>query len=118
MEHYIPILLMLGVALGFAAVSMLLGELIGLKAPNAVKSEAYECGIEPIGSARIQVSVKFYLVCLLFLLFDVETAFILTWALYFNANPSIYAFLAMAVFMSILVLGLLYEWKKGALQWQ
>jgi NADH-quinone oxidoreductase subunit A len=118
MELYIPITIMILIAIGFAVVSMFLGDLIGLKAPNKVKNEVYECGIETIGSARVQVPVKFYLVCLLFLLFDVETAFILTWALYFNANPSLIPFVAMLVFMGILVLGLLYEWKKGALKWQ
>lgn len=118
MELYTPLLVMLVVALGFATASMLLGDLIGLKAPNNVKDEPYECGVEPIGTARIQVPVKFYLVCLLFLLFDVETAFILTWALYFAANTTLYAFVAMAIFMGILVVGLLYEWKKGALKWQ
>ncbi len=121
-EAYIPILLMFCVALGFGVANTILSTILGRKRPNAVKSEPYECGVPSIGSARSQVNVRFYLVALLFLLFDMELIYIITWALALRQNAAVPGFVVfsmalMGVYMVILFLGLLYEWKKGALSW-
>ena len=121
-EAYLPILLMFCVALGFAVANTILSTILGRKRPNPVKSEPYECGVPSIGSARSQVNVRFYLVALLFLLFDMELIYIITWALALRQNAAVPGFVVfsmalMGVYMVILFLGLLYEWKKGALSW-
>ncbi len=118
---YIPILMILLVACGFGVVTLTLGSLVGPKRPNRAKSAAYECGIEAVGEANVQVPIKFYLVALLFLVFDMETVLILCWAVAFRdvtiPGFQVYAFLVMVFFMLILTVGFLYEWRKGALQW-
>lgn len=121
-EAYIPILLMFCVAAGFAVTNIILSWVLGRKRPNAVKSEPYECGVPTVGSARSQVNVRFYLVALLFLLFDMELIYIITWALALRQNAGVPGFVfygmgLMGFYMIILFLGLLYEWKKGALSW-
>ena len=124
MEHlqpYIPVLMLLIVAFGFGIVTIMLGGLIGPKRYVVSKYFAYESGNIPIGEANVRIPVKFYLVALLFLLFDMETVLILAWAIAFR-DPTIpgfqpYAFCVMIVFMLILIVGFLYEWRKGALEW-
>ncbi|MEQ8821387.1 MAG: NADH-quinone oxidoreductase subunit A [Sumerlaeia bacterium] len=121
-EAYLPVLVMAVVAVGFALVSLTASNLIGKKKPNAAKSEPYECGVPVIGSARSQVNVRFYLVALLFLLFDMELVYLIAWALSVRAHVAAPGFMPfamglMAVYMIILLVGLLYEWKKGALTW-
>lgn len=114
---FLGIGLMVAAAAGVACVSMILSRFIVIDKPNPVKALPYECGIESEGTNLVQVPVKFYLVCLLFLLFDVEVIFLITWALAFQTMPW-YATLAMAPFMAFLIVGLVYEWKRGALKWQ
>ena len=121
-EAYLPVALMLVIAVGFAVTNLILSRFIGKQKPNKVKLEPYECGVPTIGSARSQVNVRFYLVALLFLLFDMEIIYIITWALALRANAAIPGFVTfglglMGVYMVILFVGLLYEWKKGALTW-
>jgi NADH-quinone oxidoreductase subunit A len=120
---YIPILMLLIIAVLFGVVTLSVSSLIGPKRFNRAKLLAYECGNEPEQIANIRLPIKFYLVGLLFLLFDMETVLILCWALAFrnvhypDMNFQLYALGAMAVFMVILVVGFLYEWAKGALKW-
>jgi NADH-quinone oxidoreductase subunit A len=121
-EAYVPVLIMLLVALGFAVANLILSWVIGRRKPSAVKLEPYECGVPTIGSARQQVNVRFYLVALLFLLFDMEIIYIITWAIAVRANAGVAGFVpfgmaVMGIYMAILLVGLLYEWKKGALSW-
>lgn len=121
-EAYVPIILMFCVAAGFAVTNIILSWVLGRKRPSVVKSEPYECGIPSVGSARSQVNVRFYLVALLFLLFDMELIYIITWALSLRENIAVPGFISfgmglMGFYMLILFIGLLYEWKKGALSW-
>ena len=121
-EAYTPVLVMLVIAIGFVAGSVILSWYFGKSKPNKAKMEPYECGIPTVGSARSQINVRFYLVALLFLLFDMEVVYIITWALSVRQNAVVsgfmpFAMILMAVYMLILVVGLLYEWKKGALTW-
>lgn len=120
LQPYVPVAMILVIALGFAVVSLTLAGMIGPKRPNKAKALAYECGIEPFHEANVRLPIKFYLVALLFLLFDMETILIMAWAIAFRdpGIPSqIYAFGVMLFFMAILVVGFIYEWKKGALEW-
>jgi NADH-quinone oxidoreductase subunit A len=121
LRPYIPILFVLILALAFGVGTLLVSGLVGPRRRNRAKSLPYECGNEPVGQANVRVPIKFYLVALLFLLFDVETVLILVWAIAFR-DPWIpgfqgYAFFVMAFFMLILAVGFLYEWRKGALKW-
>lgn len=120
LQPYLPILIIFTVAVLFALVTLTLSRLVGPRRPNPAKALAYECGNVPEGEANVRVPIKFYLVALLFLLFDVETVLILAWAVAFR-DPLLpgrpYAFCAMLFFMAILAVGFLYEWRKGALQW-
>ncbi len=125
--QYLPVFLMLGIAIGLGLVLVVLGALVGPKRPTKVKLEPYECGMEAQGEANVRFSVKFYIMALLFLLFDVEFIFFALWAIIFRSGsfgPSSaisfqwFAFLEMLVFVGILVTGLIYAWRKGALNWQ
>ena len=120
-SDYIPILMQMALAFGFAAVILVLTHLFGPKKPNPDKMGVYECGVEPLGEARIRFSIKFYLVAMLFVLFDIEAIFMYPWALVYKSllkagGP--YIFWEMAVFLGILFVGLIYAWKRGALEWQ
>ncbi len=117
---WIPILMIVLLAALFAGVTVSLSGLIGPRRPNRAKYLAYESGMEPFHEANIRLPVKFYLVALLFLVFDMETVLILIWALAFRAPIDwfqFYALLVMLFFMVILLVGFLYEWRKGALKW-
>ena len=114
---YVPVLVMLLFALGFAAVNLLLSFVLGKKAgTNPVKEAAYECGMPPITDAHQQFSVKFYLVAILFVLFDIEVIFLYPWAVHFNQMP-VFLFFEMLVFLGILFLGWWYVIRKGAVNW-
>lgn len=120
LHPYIPILMIVCLAAAFGVVTLAMSGIIGPRRPSKVKSLAYESGMLPFHEANIRLPIKFYVVALLFLLFDVETVLILTWAVAFRAPiPGFqgFAFFAMLFFMLILVIGLLYEWRKGALKW-
>lgn len=117
LASYFPIVIVLGLAglLGIAltALSMILGP----KRPTAIKAAPFECGSEPIGSARQPFAVKFYVVALLFIVFDVEMVFLYPWAVNFK-NLMWFGYVEMLVFAATLVVGLLYVWNKGALDWE
>jgi NADH-quinone oxidoreductase subunit A len=115
-ENYIPIFVFLLVAFLIAAGTLVLARLVRPHNPEKVKSMAYECGIEPLDEARQRYTVRFYIVAILFVVFDVETVFLYPWAVQFKRLGA-FGFLEMLVFLGILVLGYLWVWKKGALEW-
>lgn len=121
MNPYIPILIVLAVAGGLSGLLIFLSRLLGPKKPAASKLSVYECGLEPVKDARQRFSVKFYLVAILFIVFDVEIVFLYPWAVNYKdavgTGDGVYMILVMTVFFLLLVLGLLYEWRKGALEW-
>jgi NADH-quinone oxidoreductase subunit A len=117
LADYLPILMFLGVAAGIGVLLLVLGSLLGPKAADAEKLSPYECGFEAFEDARMKFDVRFYLVAILFIIFDLEIAFLFPWALVFN-DIGVSAIVAMAVFLGILVIGFVYEWKKGALEWE
>jgi NADH-quinone oxidoreductase subunit A len=116
MPSYVPILILGGVAVGFAVFTLFLSQLLGRARPNPQKSAVYECGVPAIGTARERFPIKFYLVCMLFILFDVDAAFLYPWALIFR-QLGLYGLLEMLVFVSLLGGGFVYAWKVGALDW-
>lgn len=122
MNHpYLPILIMLLIAVGFAGGFLALSFFLGPKRPTASKLSVYECGLESVGNARERFSVKFYLVAILFIVFDIEVVFLYPWAVNFKLaitqGHGAYMLVVMGVFFLLLVLGLVYEWRKGALDW-
>ena len=117
LDNYLPVLLFLVVALLFGGSSLLLGRFLAPHRPDAEKLSPYECGMAPFEDARVKFDVRFYLIAILFILFDLETAFLFPWA---AAMPDLgwQAFVAMMVFLAELVIGFWYIWKKGALDWE
>lgn len=117
LENYLPILIFLGIGgvLGFAALT--LGYLFGPRHPTAAKKSPYECGFEAFDDARLPFDVRYYLVAILFIIFDLETAFLVPWAVVFR-KIGWYSLASMGIFLLILVIGFIYEWKKGALEWE
>jgi NADH-quinone oxidoreductase subunit A len=113
---YVPILILAAVAVGFAAVTLLLSHLLGRPRPNPAKNSVYECGVPAVGSARERFPVKFYLVCMIFILLDVDAAFLYPWALIFR-DLGLFGFLEMLAFIGLLGGGFVYAWKVGALDW-
>ena len=121
-EQFIPVLMVLGVAMGFAGLFLGLSFWLGPKKPNLLKDSTYECGIPVRSSTQIRFFVRFFLVALLFLLFDLEAVFLYPWALlyrsYIASGQALFALGEMGVFLGVLVVGLVYVWKKGGLEWQ
>lgn len=117
LAEYFPIAVFLGVATGLGLVLLAIGHLISPNRPEAEKGSPYECGFEAFEDARARFDVRYYLIAILFIVFDLEIAFLFPWALVFDAI-GMEAIVAMAVFLGILVIGFVYEWKKGALEWE
>ena len=117
LENYLPILIFAVVAGGLGIVLMLLGFLLGPRKPDAEKSSPYECGFEAFEDSRMKFDVRYYLVAILFILFDLEIAFLFPWAVVLQ-ELGLYGFLVMVFFLGILVVGFIYEWMKGALEWE
>ena len=113
---YIPIAIFVVVATGFAVFTLVFTSLIHPSKYNKVKLEPYECGIEPATDARDRYSIRYYLVAMLFVIFDVETVFMFPWAVIFD-KLALFGLIEMIVFIFILVVGYFYAWKKGALEW-
>jgi NADH-quinone oxidoreductase subunit A len=116
MPSYVPILILGGAAFGFAVFTLVLSQLLGRPRPNAVKSSVYECGVPVIGTARGRFPIKFYLVCMIFILLDVDAAFLYPWALIFR-DLGVFGLIEMFVFVGLLGSGFVYAWKSGALDW-
>lgn len=116
LQNYLPILIFLGVAGGLSVLLMSLGFLFGPRKPDTEKLSAYECGFEPFEDSRIKFDVRYYLVAILFIVFDLEIAFLFPWAVSLN-KIGILGIAAVGLFLLILVVGFVYEWKRGALEW-
>lgn len=115
-SDFIPVLLTFAVVGGFAGIALLATHLLGPKRYSPEKQDTYECGIDYRGDSRKRFSVKFYLVAVLFVLFDLEVVFMYPWAVNFR-KLGLFGLVSMGIFLAILTIGLLYEWKKGALEW-
>ena len=115
--QYLPILIFLGIAIGLASAIVLASLIIARQKPDSEKLSAYECGFEPFEDARVKFDVRFYLVAILFIIFDLEVAFLFPWAVSLG-DIGIFGFWSMVVFLGILTIGFVYEWKKGALEWE
>jgi NADH-quinone oxidoreductase subunit A len=116
-DPYFSVLLLLLVALAMAVGFVFLSQALGPRKYDRIKYDVYECGVDPLMPASVRISVKFYLIALLFILFDLETAFLYPWAVLFR-DLGWFGFLEMGVFLGILLVGLVYAWRKGALEWQ
>jgi NADH-quinone oxidoreductase subunit A len=114
---YLPILLLVLVAIGFGLVSVVASSLIGPKKPSKVKLQPYESGCEPVGTARERFSIKFYLIAMMFILFDIEAVFLYPWAILYK-KLGVFGLVEMGLFIVILFVGYIYVWKKGALEWE
>ena len=115
--NYLPILVFLGVAAGLGLVLIFAAILIAVRNPDAEKTSAYECGFNAFDDARMKFDVRFYLVSILFIIFDLEVAFLFPWATSFQYQ-GLLGFWSMMVFLAVLTIGFAYEWKKGALEWE
>jgi NADH-quinone oxidoreductase subunit A len=115
-ELYIPILLMILIAGGFAAVALGIAWVMAPARPDRSKDDPYECGMPPVGDARERYSVRFYVVAMLFIVFDLETVFLYPWAVVFKQAPMFFL-IEMLVFLGILLVGYVYVWRMGALDW-
>lgn len=114
---YFPVLIFLLIAAGLATVMVALPMLVAPRRPDSEKLSAYECGFEAFGDARGKFDVRFYLVAILFIIFDLEVAFLFPWAVSLG-TIGVFGFWSMMVFLVILTIGFIYEWKKGALEWE
>jgi NADH-quinone oxidoreductase subunit A len=117
LENYFPILLFILVGLAFGVVPMLAGWLLAPNRPDSEKLSPYECGFEAFEDARMKFDVRYYLVAILFILFDLEIAFMFPWAVVLK-EIGLFGYVAMVIFLGILVVGFIYEWMRGALEWE
>ena len=113
---YLPLVVFIGVALGLGLALLAASFIVAYKAPDPIKLSAYECGFNPFDDARMKFDVRFYLVAILFIIFDLEVSFLFPWAVAFG-KIGLYGFWSMMVFLAVLTIGFIYEWKKGALEW-
>lgn len=117
LQNYLPILVFLVMGIMFGVVPVIAGFLLGPRKPGAAKLSPYECGFEAFEDSRMKFDVRYYLVAILFIIFDLEIAFLFPWAIVLD-EIGMFGFIAMIVFLTILVIGFIYEWKKGALEWE
>ena len=117
LQNYLPILIFLGIAVGLSVVMVAIPFIVSLKKPDSEKLSPYECGFEAFGDARGKFEVRFYLVAILFIIFDLEIAFLFPWAISLK-EIGLFGFWSMMVFLGVLTIGFIYEWKKGALEWE
>ena len=116
-DQYLPVLLFILIGMAVGVVPLALGYVLGPNRPDAAKNSPYECGFEAFEDARMKFDVRYYLVAILFILFDLEIAFLLPWAVALKEVGGA-GFVAVLIFLAILVVGFAYEWKKGALDWE
>lgn len=117
LAEYLPIIIFLGVAVGLSIVMVAIPFVIAVRRPDKEKLSSYECGFEPFGDARGQFDVRFYLVAILFIIFDLEIAFLFPWAITLG-EIGFFGFWSMMLFLAVLTVGFIYEWNKGALEWE
>ena len=113
---YLPILIFIGLALVIGITFLLAAAIIALRNPDVEKVSAYECGFNAFDDARMKFDVRFYLVAILFIIFDLEVAFLFPWAISFS-EIGLFGYTSMMIFLFVLTVGFIYEWKKGALEW-
>ena len=116
LKEYLPIILFLVIAFGLSCIFVIINFILSPKNPDPEKLSAYECGFEPFQDSRMEFDVRFYLVAILFIIFDLEVAFLFPWAIVFG-DIGLFGFFSMMFFLTILTIGFIYEWKKGALEW-
>lgn len=116
-ENYVPILIFIVIGIFFGLAPLVLGRLLGVRKPYREKNSPYECGFDAFEDARIPFDVRYYLVAILFIIFDLETAFLFPWAVALR-EIGWFGLTAMGMFLFLLVIGFVYEWKKGALEWE
>ena len=116
LADYLPLAIFIGISLALAAVLMIAPFLVAVRNPDPEKVSAYECGFNAFDDARMKFDVRFYLVSILFIIFDLEVAFLFPWAITLK-DVGHFGFWAMMVFLAVLTIGFIYEWKKGALEW-
>ena len=117
LENYLPVLIFIAVGLAVGTLAITFGWLLSPNRPDKAKLSPYECGFEAFEDSRMKFDVRYYLVAILFIIFDLEIAFLFPWAVALN-EIGMAGFVAMMVFLGILVVGFIYEWKKGALEWE
>jgi len=117
LSAWAPILIFMILVTGFALVSVIGSMILGMRKPTPAKQAPYECGMQPVGTARERFSVKFYLVAMLFLLFDIEAVFLFPWAVVYR-DLKLFGFFEMLLFIAVVLAGYVYVWKKGALEWE
>ena len=117
LNEYLPIMIFLGLAIALGLILILAAAVIAVRNPDPEKVSAYECGFNAFDDARMKFDVRFYLVSILFIIFDLEVAFLVPWAVAFK-DISMVGFWSMMVFLGVLTIGFAYEWKKGALEWE
>ena len=116
-DQYLPVLLFILIGIAVGVVPLVLGYVLGPNRPDDAKNSPYECGFEAFEDARMKFDVRYYLVAILFILFDLEIAFLVPWAVALKEVGAV-GFTAVVIFLTILVVGFVYEWKKGALEWE
>jgi len=116
-KEYLPIIVFFAIAVGLSCFIIMLPKLLARNIPQKAKLSSYECGFEPFGDARKKFEIRFYLVAILFIIFDLEITFLIPWAVSLG-KIGIVGFWSMMVFLAVLTIGFIYEWKKGALEWE
>lgn len=117
LENYLPVLIFIAIGIAFGGFMIAMGFLLGPRKPDDEKLSAYECGFEAFEDARMKFDVRYYLVAILFIIFDLEIAFLFPWAIVLDEIGT-FGLAAMAIFLGVLVIGFIFEWKKGALEWE
>jgi len=117
LENYLPVLIFMVVGIAIGGIMITLGFILAPNRPDSEKLSPYECGFEAFEDSRMKFDVRYYLVAILFIIFDLEIAFLFPWAIVLD-EIGLFGFIAMAIFLGILVVGFIYEWKKGALEWE
>ncbi len=117
LREYLPVLIFLVIAIGISVGMLVASGILATQKPDSEKLSAYECGFEAFDDARSRFDVRFYLVAILFIIFDLEVAFLFPWAISLG-NIGLFGFWSMVIFLGILTIGFIYEWRKGALEWE
>ena len=117
LDNYLPIMIFIAIGIAIGVLPILAGFLLGPHKPDSEKLSPYECGFEAFEDTRMRFDVRYYLVAILFIIFDLEIAFLFPWAVVLD-TIGLFGFVAMMIFLGILVIGFIYEWKKGALEWE